>query len=157
MTLLTPTSGTGYRKPCHCEGQRPVAIRSPSGPFGGRAMRCIAGDADCHAALRLAMTFFSLVVPSALLSSLVLVVAEYYSPLHKHAKRTSSRKSFSCFLFHLRLSRPARPLRPEAPSWSGYRHSRPSFQTAAPAGPPAAGRGPPAPGSSDCSPRRPGS
>ena len=47
---------TSQKLLCHCEGQRPVAIRSLFVPSGGRAVRSTAGDADCHVASLLAMT-----------------------------------------------------------------------------------------------------
>jgi len=46
-------------KPMSLRGRKPVAIRSFSGPFRGRVVLRTTGDADCHAALRLAMTLYS--------------------------------------------------------------------------------------------------
>ena len=50
--LCTQLEGPAIDHRCHCEGRRPVAIRSLSAPQRGRAVQCAAGDADCHVGLR---------------------------------------------------------------------------------------------------------
>ena len=55
MNFLISVGGQATNYHCHCEGEargNPFSFR----PLWGRAVLCTAGDADCHAALRLAMT-----------------------------------------------------------------------------------------------------